>query len=85
MSLIFIPLAAVGLAWWLSARVRDRRARIAACPEHRFEYVSLYDRGRPGEWIKICASCPFQEPVRDREVAERLTREYVRDRGRKGR
>jgi hypothetical protein len=71
-----VPLALAGLWWWGTERARMHREAVDACPGHEWEYVSLYDMGRPREWVRRCGLCPEQGPVLDEELAMRLTREH---------
>lgn len=78
--MLFLPLGIAGLIWWLAARMRAHNEKVAACAEHEWKYISLYNRARPWEWIRVCQRCPHQEPVRDKEMGERLTREEIEKR-----
>ena len=64
-------LALAGLWWWGWRRAVQRGELIAACT-HEIEYVSLYDEGV--WWIESCRKCPFQRPVCDEDLLERLRR-----------
>jgi hypothetical protein len=70
---VALLLAAAGLSWWLWARAQERARKIAACT-HRYEYVSVWNEGEL--WTRMCRYCPFQEPVRDEDVLQRLRRDF---------
>ena len=74
MTVLFILVAITGFIWWISDRARLRREAIEACPGHKYEYVSVFNEGRM--WVRRCRLCPYQEPVIDPELEERLRREF---------
>lgn len=51
---------AVGLAWAVFWQYQDaKKAKVEACPGHRWIYVSLYDSGE--HWNRYCERCPAHE------------------------